>query len=150
LPDTFATRSRFSRSTDVDARHPKTFGDLDALFPTLGKNLLDAGATAVPHDATELIPGRKVKEFAFKGITADLGQGYDLEFTLSVWIFEDDPPNVVEISYKCDAQDGRMKRAAAQKSMDLFLQIQKDLQKHIEMDETSKTARAIPKRVGAP
>lgn len=150
LPDNVSTRSRFARSAEVETRHPATFGELEELFPTLGKNLLDGGAAAVPHHATELISGSRVREFAFKGITADLGHGYELDFTLSVWIFENDPPNVVEISYKCDADGGQMKRAAAQKSMDLFLRIQKKLQKFIEMDETSKTARALPKRVGAP
>lgn len=148
LPDEYSTRSRFSRSAEIEAECPETFGELAALFPTLAGNLRATGADT-PGAATELIKGVEVQEFAFKGITATLGHGYELEFTLSVWVFPEEP-RVVEISYKCDTRNGRMKRAAAQQSLDLFLAIQKQLLPLIETEETSKTARALPKRVGSP
>lgn len=148
LPDEYSTRSRFSRSAEIEAEHPETFGDLVALFPTLASNLRATGAD-IPGAATGLISGVEVEEFAFKGISASLGHGYELEFTLSVWVFPEEP-RVVEISYKCDTRNGRMKRAAAQESLDLFLAIQKQRLPLIETEETSKTARALPKRVGSP
>jgi hypothetical protein len=147
---TRSIRSRFSLSTKQDTDRPPTFGALTQLYPSLKGNL-SAAQAKIPPASAKLVPGKPIREVVFEGATADLGGGFAIEFAMSVWTFRPArKPAIVEISYKCALDDGTIELDAAQRALALFVGLQEQLGKLMHSGETSKTALALPKRVGAP
>ncbi len=150
VPQSRSIRTRFSLSTKQNNTAPRTFGALAKLYPSLKGNLRIAHSK-LASGASKLVPGRKIQEFVFEGAKASIGAGFDIEFALTVWIFpRAKAAGAVEISYKCSLKDGTMKLEAAHRAFRLFIVLQERLGPLVETDETSKTALALPKRVGTP
>lgn len=151
MPDTRSIRSRFSLSTrQQTGSTPKTVGQVAKLYPTLIDNLSMAGAK-VPSRSKPFSKGPRINELAFRGPRALIGNGLEIGFTLTVWQFPGKKqPRIVEISYQCDLEDGEMSLAPALKAHGLFVALQEKLGRLVETEETSKTALALPKRIGAP
>ncbi|MDX2155212.1 MAG: hypothetical protein SFW09_01785 [Hyphomicrobiaceae bacterium] len=151
LADPPSIHSRFSRSTRVKAPRPAQLGDVMALFPTLADVLTALGAPA-PAAGAPLVHGPAVQEVVTEGVEIVLGDDIDGEVAMTFCNLDlpDAPARSAELSWKCSLTNGLMPLSAALRAYILFTGLQFDLSDVLERRELSKTALALPKRVGAP
>jgi hypothetical protein len=157
-PSTLSIRSRYSRSCTftVDSGcSPSTLENALQRFNRLQDVLAAAGAGKLDSEA-RLHPGPTIRERVFTSKRVSFGEGIEGKFSLTLWTSaKDEAPVVAEVSYACGLRQGRalarqMPEHAARRALNLFRALQADLSAFKHPTETSKTALAIPVRVGAP
>jgi hypothetical protein len=148
VADYGATRSRFSRSTTqpIEAHAvPGTLAQACELFPSLKQELIRRHGRRFSFK-TRLVSGPAIEEHVFKGPKVDLGSRMKGEFALTFWYLGKRRriPDVSEISFRCGTEDGLMRLTAARHAHLLFVAMQKELASWANIQDSSKTALALP------
>jgi hypothetical protein len=148
LAERRSIRSRFTLSTTQLVSVQRRLDTLDdgfELYPTLKKNLRMGQPERIGGD-TELLSGRRVREFVHKGPKLALGDGIAAWFCLTFWYFKPDLETlgVAEVSFKCMLKaGGSMPVDPARRALALFIGMQNDLAEVVDLEEASKTALAL-------
>lgn len=148
-PIKISTRNRFSLSSSVTLQGSasvKSLAHVFALFP----GAEDRVAVSTGQTDLELVAGPLIHEYAFKKGLVTLDGGIDAEFTMSLWCFEspDRRPDIVELSFVVEADDGRVQGSVARQAYNLFNSFQRNLASIIDPENTSKTSLSLPPTCG--
>lgn len=145
LAEPRSIRSRFALSTKQRFKGDLArLGDAFAFYPTLARNLRNAGMGS--DRETPLCAGPTVHEQVFDGPVMQFDGDVAAKLVLSFWTLS--PPavtdRVAEMSFRCPTRGGRMPGKAALAALDLFLDLQRELD--VELRYASKTKVALPLR----
>jgi hypothetical protein len=152
-----ATYSRFSVSLNLEFDSPlATLGDAFDRFGAFERELEDAKAGPADRDL-KLHAGPTICEWVFQNAQVDLGEKLEAEFGFTLWYFvtggkRRNPcrpaasgalqPDVAEISFDLEADEGRVESGVSRRAMRLFIAMQENLP--VNRRAASKTALALP------